>query len=206
MPDRSATIEKIVRMLLMGEKKAAGRTARKQWPFVPVRPQHRRHTPVQSTRLFVRDGFIDRYSGRRLIFPGMLRLLSLSLPEEFPFQKNWKTSETHAVYWELFPTVDHIIPLSRGGTNDEGNTVTTSMLRNAAKSNWTLQELGWTLLPPGGLGEWDGLSRLFIQFAEQNQDIVRDPYLKQWYNAARKVLTTPARPHAGRNHQRKRRS
>jgi len=42
------------------------------------------------TRIFARDGFIDRYRGSRLIFPAALRLLSHYLPAEFPFHKNGK--------------------------------------------------------------------------------------------------------------------
>lgn len=50
-------------------------------------------------------------------------------------------SECHIVYWELFPTIDHIVPVARGGRNSEENWVSTSMLRNSAKFNGTLEEL-----------------------------------------------------------------
>ena len=40
-------------------------------------------------------------------------------------------------------TIDHVIPVARGGADDESNVVTTSMLRNSAKSNWLLDEVGW---------------------------------------------------------------
>ena len=66
-------------------------------------------------------------------------------------------SETHMIYWELFPTVDHVVPIARGGGDDESNWVTTSMLHNSAKSNWKLEELGWQLLPAGDIEQWDGL-------------------------------------------------
>lgn len=49
----------------------------------------------------------DRYSGTQLVFPGVLRLLSRLLRSEFPFHPNWKMSETHMVYWELFPRGSH---------------------------------------------------------------------------------------------------
>jgi hypothetical protein len=78
---------------------------------------------------------VDRYSGLPLVFPGVLRLLSRLLPQEFPFHPNWKMAETHPAYWELFPTIDHVLPVSRGGVDSDVNWVTTSMLRNAAKAN-----------------------------------------------------------------------
>jgi HNH endonuclease len=52
-------------------------------------------------------------------------------------------------FWEVGATIDHVVPVTRGGADDESNWVTTSMARNSAKMNWTLEELGWTLHPPG---------------------------------------------------------
>ena len=71
-------------------------------------------------------------------------------------------SECHLAYWQLFPTVDHIISVARGGAGEESNWVCTSQLRNSAKSNWLLEELGWQLHEPGDLKEWDGLLKWFI--------------------------------------------
>ena len=61
------------------------------------------------------------------------------------------------------PTIDHIIPVAKGGTNDEDNLVTTSMLKNSAKSLHSLSELGWRLYPEGDLKEWDGLTKWFLE-------------------------------------------
>jgi len=96
-------------------------------------------------------------------------------------------AESHIAYWELFPTVDHIVPLARGGPDDEGNWATTSMFRNSAKSNWTLEELGWTLYPPGEPRDWDGLMGWFLSFAEINPQILQDRYINRWYRAATRV-------------------
>ena len=56
------------------------------YPFVPYSKASRSYTERQKTKIFIRDGFIDRYSGERLVFPGTLRLLSLLIPDEFPYQ------------------------------------------------------------------------------------------------------------------------
>jgi hypothetical protein len=111
-------------------------------PFVPVLPTRRAYNESEAIRVFSRDGFIDRYSGQRLVFPGTLRLLSLKLPEVFPYHRNWKFSETHPAYWQLCATVDHVVPIARGGAHAESNLVTTSMLRNCAKAHWLIEELG----------------------------------------------------------------
>jgi hypothetical protein len=183
--DRAEIIDRAFRALLHGEIPAvAGEILRAEYPFLPISPVLRRYTEVQSLRVFQRDGFIDRYSGQRLVFPGIFRLLSRLLPTEFPYHLNWKMAETHPAYWELFPTIDHVLAVARGGTDNEGNCVTTSMLRNSAKANWTMQELGWNLRPVGLLSDWDGLTSLFVDFVERDRSVLEDKYLQRWYSAA----------------------
>ena len=155
--DRPDTLARVCASLLAGEVEAARATARTEYPFLPQKNPGRAYTEMQCMRVFLRDGFRDRYSGERLVFPGTLRLLSKVLPDAFPAHPNWKMSETHPMFWELFPTIDHVVPVARGGADDETNWVTTSMLRNGAKANWTVEELGWKLLPVDSAGAWDGL-------------------------------------------------
>jgi hypothetical protein len=133
--------------------------------------------------LFARDGFTDRYSGTRLVFPGTLRALSVLLAESFPYHRNWKQSETHPAFWELYPTFDHVIPVARGGSDDESNVVTTSMVRNSAKSNWLLEELGWPLDRAPIVEGWDGLSQWFAEMYGQNELLRADSVARQWYRA-----------------------
>jgi hypothetical protein len=184
LADRAAIIGRAFQTLRSGGPAAACDILRADYPFIAVTPEGRRYTEAQSLQIFMRDGFIDRYSGRRLVFPGVLRLLSRLLPQEFPFHPNWKMAETHPAYWELFPTIDHVLPLSRGGADSDVNWVTTSMLRNAAKANWTLQELGWCLCPVGSLADWDGLTGSFLEFVESDSSVLEDAYLRRWHSAA----------------------
>jgi hypothetical protein len=146
----------------------------------------RKYTAVESTCLFINDGFVDRYNGERLVFPGVLRLLSDIFPIEFPYHPNWKAGACHPWYWELFPTVDHIIPVTRTGVEKENpaNWVTTSMINNLSKSNTTLERLGWKLVPQGSFGEWDGLIRWFLRYTDKNLPILQKSYLRTWRNAA----------------------
>ena len=136
----------------------------------------------------MRDGFIDRYSGKRLVFPGTLRLLSILLPSEFPFHSNWKMDACHFAFWELFPTIDHLIPVSRGGVDKENNWISTSMLRNAAKANFRLEELGWELRPAGNVTDWDGLTGWFLNQARVRSEILSNSYLQQWHAAAKAIM------------------
>ena len=193
---KAQTIKSVCDSLLGADPRRAADIARNGYPFAPSQFTGRVYTETQCTAIFVRDGFIDRYSGTQLIFPGTIRLLSRLLPAEFPFHSNWKMTETHMVYWELFPTIDHIVPVARGGADDENNWVTTSMLHNSAKSNWTLEELGWQLVPVGDLYQWDGLLPWFIAYLQQQQSHLADKYIRRWHRAAlavKSVLTDMSR-------------
>jgi len=192
MPDHSKT-ETITRMcdlIAAGRVDDARDVVTRDYPFAARLPAGRNYSEATSTRVFMRDGFIDRYSGDRLISPGVLRLLSLLLPDAFPFHPNWKMSKTQPAYWELFPTIDHVVPVARGGADDEPNWVTTSMLRNSAKGLWTFDELGWQLRSPGDVNEWDGLTGWFVRFGQADSRLLADRYVKCWHRAA---ITATAR-------------
>ena len=98
-------------------------------------------------------------------------------------------SETHIAFWELWPTVDHIVPIARGGTDEPSNWACTSMLRNSIKSNWTLEELDWTLRESGNIEEWDGLMGWFFKYTSKDEKLLEDPYLKKWWVAAKDYVT-----------------
>ena len=171
-----------------GQAQLAATILAGEYPFEPFTNAGRRYTAALSTRVFVRDGFIDRYTGKRLIFPGTLRLLSEMFPTEFPFHNNWRTDVCHFAFYELFPTIDHVHPVSRGGADQEGNLVSTSMVKNAAKANFTLEELGWQLFPPGNLALWDGLMGWFVRQAPQIPAAALSPYIRRWADAATRAM------------------
>jgi hypothetical protein len=137
------------------------------------------------TAVFLRDGLVDRYSGERLIFPPVLRVISLELPEVFPIHRNWKMSETHTAYWDLSPTIDHVVPVALGGVDDESNWVTTSMRRNAAKGSFTVEQMDWTLCSPGSLLEWDGMGLWLLEYLHHHPERGADIYVARWANELR---------------------
>ena len=184
------TIARICDVISGGSLDDAAALARACLPFEASNRAKRSYTKAQSVSVFLRDGFIDRYSGQRLVFPGTLRLISQLLPEEIPYHKNWKTTECHILFWHLSPTIDHVEPVARGGLDIEDNWVCTSMLRNAAKSHWTLEELGWHLHPPGSLGDWDGLLGWFMNYVSNEPNLLEQTFFKQWQRAAQQALAT----------------
>ena len=186
--DKVTTIAAVCAALSTQAEDEAVAILRARYPFAPEPITPRRYGPLESTRVFVRDGFIDRYTGERLIFPPVLRVLSNALPEAFPFHPNWRTDVTHPAYWELGATVDHVIPVTRGGHDDESNWATTSMARNSAKMNWTLDELGWQMHPPGEFRAWDGMLHWFVEYTEIHPIALENASVRQWRRAATQVL------------------
>lgn len=175
-------LKQVCNLLDSNNENKAEEVINRQYPFQNIEHLNRSYTKSKMLEIFLRDGFIDRYSGYKLIFPPVLRLLSIKFPDSFPFHKNWKMSECHIAYWELMPTIDHIKPIAQGGTNDDSNLICTSMIRNSAKSNFTLKQLGWEIQPQGNLDEWDGLVHWFLNYVEKYPDFLQIEYIKQWYS------------------------
>ena len=161
--DKSSIISSIVSLLLDDKEASAKEIINQEYPHTQVEIDKRTYTMAQKMNQFLRDGFIDRYSGQKLLNPGILKIISHYFPDDFPYHPHWKMTETHIAYWELTPTIDHIYPIAKGGEDDESNWVTTSMKNNSIKSNYALDELQWKLYPRGEIVEWDGLTSVFLK-------------------------------------------
>lgn len=59
---------------------------------------------------------------------------------------------------------------------------------NAVKSDYTLNELGWTLHKGGSWADWDGLTEWFMKQAEVRSEVQQDGVLTSWLAAAEAVL------------------
>lgn len=158
------------------------------YPFQAVEYEKRSYTNKTKMEQFVKDGFIDRYSGEKLLNPGVLRVISCVLPAQFPFQAHWKMSECHTAYWELTPTIDHIVPIARGGEDRPENWATTSMMHNLIKSNWTMEQMQWKLHRAGNLEVWDGMTRDFVMLIEKNPQLKEVGFIAEWYRLSREYV------------------
>ena len=178
--DKALLIQNICGLLLDDKRPDCIDFANKNYPFIDNLTQKRQYSKYQMCKVFLRDGFIDRYSGDRLLFPGLIKILTIEFPDIFKYHRNWKMSDTHMIYWDLFPTIDHLIPVARGGQDNDTNRITTSMIRNSAKANWTIEEIGWKLHDKGQLDSWDGLVNYFIDLTNKNLDYEKDNYVSDW--------------------------
>ena len=171
-------------MLLANNNEAAKKIIVNQYPHKAVKVEKRKYTTAEKMEQFLSDGFIDRYTGKRLLNPGMLKVISTYFPDEFPFHPHWKMTQTHIAFWELIPTIDHIYPIAKGGHDAKENRVTTSMKNNSIKSNYTIDEINWNLYPKGNLADWDGLTSLFVEIVNKDKELMEDNYIKNWYNVS----------------------
>src|ERR1700749_540987 len=101
MREKGEVISEICFALSDGNEQRAKDVARQEYPFEITERSKRRITDVARTKIFIRDGFIDRYSGQKLVYPGTIMLLTVLLPNEFPYHPNWKMDASHVFLWEL---------------------------------------------------------------------------------------------------------
>jgi hypothetical protein len=122
---------------------------------VPKRPGLSRAVQGAAYR---RDRFTCRYCGGLLIPTAIMELIGGLYPDLFPFHRNWKGGETHPAILSRSPVVDHVVPGSSGGDwLDPDNLVTACWPCNGRKADFTLEQLGWSVLDIPETA-WDGLT------------------------------------------------
>jgi len=123
-------------------------------PLTKAPPLH-----VQAL-VFARDRYCCAYCGRHTVFLQVLNLLSRAFPEELPRHPNWKKAETHRLYWDLTTSIDHVHPVSRGGSVYAAENLAAACARcQYQKSNRSVESLGWARRPTSDA--WDGLTGLY---------------------------------------------
>ena len=190
--DKAAIIEEACNALSNGSLELCKSIITSQYPFQNLK---KKRTPIPKStalRIFVRDGFIDRYSGVALIFPGTLRIISELLPDAFPYHPHGRLDLCHPAWWYLFPSIDHVIPVAFGGTDDDENLITTSNLLNMTKRNALLDDLDWTLYPSGNIAEWDGLLAWFMAYIQHDSSLLSCSYIADWYRCAKSFQANKA--------------
>lgn len=175
------------------------------FPAVYSRTDRAKRKSISRTTqiaVFKRDCFVDRYTGEKLIFPGALLLLGEIFPDAFPTPKGsdgWRVGQCHPVYWSLWPTVDHIIPVAKGGSDAMDNLVTTCQIVNSAKGPWTGEEapaqVRFTLLPIEDARRtfWHGAYEWFLARMRATPELRgRHRVIDGWYKDAERVESQEA--------------
>ena len=181
MPEKTSVIIEACNAIMSGSIEDGRKIIAAKYPFCAIKQKRKTIPKSTALRIFIRDGFIDRYSGTALVFPGTLRIVSELMPDVFPYHPHGRLDLCHPAWWYLFPSIDHIVPLAFGGTNDNSNLITTSNLLNMTKKNALLDDLGWTIHPAGDFYKWDGLLSWFVRYIQQDSAVLSCPYIADWY-------------------------
>lgn len=175
--------------LTQNKKDDAIRLLEDNYKHTFIQYEARAMSHYEKLKIFINDGFIDRYTGKKLFFPNVLRILSQELGGSFPYHPNWKMSDCHIAYWEMFPTYDHIIPIARGGKDEPSNIVTTSQMMNSSKAGFLIEEIRLHILPAGNIEDWDGMIHWYVEYMSNHSVPLNDSSFKAWHQALKKCFT-----------------
>lgn len=204
----SEQIEEILKIL---SKSAAGDFDAARQLALAVQPQFKdqsraKRKSIGRTKMmeiFLRDGFVDQYTGERLFFPGTLLVLGKQLPTPFAVPQpgqGWRIGECHWIYWRLWPTVEHLDPVSRGGHNDTvERLITTSQMANSARGAWAPDEVPESIrierfdYEQCRARRWDGMMQWFVEYTDAHPEVVeQDKQIQGWKKAALAAKKTQA--------------
>jgi hypothetical protein len=157
------------------------------WTFpAEISRSNRTISEPTQIRIFRRDKFICRYCNRRTVIVPLLRLLSITFSDIFPYHPNWRMDKCHLGYWRDVASCDHLIPIARMGTSEPDNLITACYMCNSIKQNWLVEELRWAIQPVADGMEWDGLSSYYcdmLRICEGRYQVASAIYFRRWRDA-----------------------
>ena len=65
------------------------------------------------------------------------------------------------------------------------------MVRNSAKANFTLDEIGWSLKPEGDYSNWDGLVSWFVDMSAKYPSVFKRDYFRRWLKIVGNLQNRP---------------
>lgn len=120
-------------------------------------------TNTEKRQLHFRDGYHCRFCNIPVIRKEVRIHLRKSFPEAIPWGR--RNAEQHAAFQCMWAQYDHILPHSKGGTNELENLVITCAPCNFGRMNYSLAEVGLSdprmRLPIKS--NWDGLERSLLK-------------------------------------------
>lgn len=147
----------------------------------------RRTPPVRAlARIYDRDRYQCRYCGAKTVLIPVMRLIATAYPQEFPYHRHGKAGETYPAFDMISASVDHVIPVARGGDALDDNIVTACWACNRVKGNLPLDVLGWTLRDPAD-DAWRGLADVYPVLWEALGGPQLGPNERAWLAAAREL-------------------
>jgi len=130
-------------------------------PFVSKDDRVRQRMPPKTdlAALLERDGFTCRFCGIPLVRAETRKLIHKSYPDAARWGS--RNADQHAGLQAMWLQYDHVVPHSRGGTNERSNMVVTCAPCNNGRAELTLEQVGVTdpRVQDPAASWWDGLER-----------------------------------------------
>lgn len=135
--------------------------------------------------IYDRDRYQCRYCGAKTVLIPVMRLIAAAYPLEFPYHRHGKAGVTHPAFDFSSASLDHVIPVTRGGDAlDDDNIVTACWVCNRVKGSFPLDVLRWTLRAPAD-DTWRGLADLYPRLWDALGRPELGPNERAWLSATR---------------------
>ncbi len=124
-------------------------------------------------KILNRDNWTCRYCDDSVFFSPTLKLLNELSPNHGYYHPNGKTDKMLSLFQWRWASVDHIVPVTKGGTNEEANLVTACWRCNLNLNDKSTDK---GKPQPNQLNKsaievnWDGLSSLYPLLRKQPDD------------------------------------
>ena len=125
---------------------------------------------IQAT-VFLRDNWCCRYCGVEVFFSPALKVLADLSPGHGYYHRNGKKDKMSSLLLNRCAAVDHINPVSSGGTNEIDNLISACWECNTRKSNSDPAKWINRIIPLEDLNlanNWDGFLSLVRKFDSGN--------------------------------------
>jgi hypothetical protein len=124
-----------------------------------VRASERMPTAAEKWQLHERDGYHCRFCGLPVIRAEVRRHMQKDYPDVLRWGR--RNTELHSAFFAMWVQYDHLLPHSRGGTNELDNLLITCSACNYGRGGYTLGEVGLSnpFDRPVIKSKWDGLER-----------------------------------------------
>ena len=129
---------------------------------------------ADQLHVFNRDNWTCKYCGDPVFFSPTLKLLEDKSPGHGYYQGHGKTGEMLELFRTKWASVDHIIPVTKGGQNNIENYATACW-----DCNLTLNDAVENKPEPDKINQdnidtnWDGLVSLYLKLAPENDGWTR---------------------------------
>ena len=138
----------------------------------------KRKTIPKRTQLevWIRDHWTCMYCGEPVFFNPSLKLFEEISPGHGYYHKNGKENKLLRLFQWRMASVDHIIPVSKNGTNDKDNFITACWECNNKFRNKTIEQGKPNPKPINGMAiklNWDGFSHLYLKLAKKEDEWTR---------------------------------